>query len=79
MFVLAICGIASLALLSWASLEVPLVHPLRIVQGTAAACFIAGALWANPTFQVVLANFVLAALVGRALWTGFSAAIFGEP
>ncbi len=79
MFVLAICAVASVALLGWASLDIPLVHPLRIVQGTITACLIAGALWANPTFQAVLAYFILAALVGRSLWTGFSAAIFGEP
>ncbi len=79
MFVLSICAVASLALLGWASLEIPLVHPLRIVQGTIVACYIAGALWANPTFQAILANFMLAALVARAAWTGFSAAMFGQP
>ena len=79
LFVLATCVIVSLGLLGWLGLGIPLVHPLRIVQGSIAVCFVAGALWANPTFQTVLANFILVGLLARAAWTGFSAAMFGQP
>lgn len=77
MFILAACWVVSLGLLGWVRLKVPLVHPLRAIQGAFVASCIAGALWSSRRFQAVLAGFVFVALISRAVWTGFRAAIFG--
>ena len=76
LFVLFTCWVVALALLGWLALEIPFIHPLRAVQVSGIVILTAAALWANPTFQAVVANTFLIALIGRIAWTSFSADIF---